>query len=240
MIKKTIKRISIYSSCLAVTMMLCACPDPVEEIIIDNGNNNQEQGSKDPTNKVKVELTYSFGCDEDLIQFVTPVIVYTDKDGLHEIVLDDKAWSPTLYAYCYYTENGTTHYSVQEPDKDGHVPEPWIIESTNLSYNKKLSIQLEQVGVENVCKVKYNKKSNYTIDPSKEYDLSRSFGCTSGSATFVNGGINVSTYTGITINLGTKSSWKGNEVEDYINELCSNPDVVTMTIDEKGKISEKK
>ena len=91
MIKKTIKRISIYSSCLAVTMMLCACPDPVEEIIIDNGNNNQEQGSKDPTNKVKVELTYSFGCDEDLIQFVTPVIVYTDKDGLHEIVLDDKA-----------------------------------------------------------------------------------------------------------------------------------------------------
>ena len=113
MIKKTIKRVSIYSSCLAVTMMLCACPDPVEEIIIDNGNNNQEQGSKDPTNKVEVELTYSFGCDEDLIQFVTPVIVYTDKDGLREIVLDGKVWSAAVYAYGDYTEKGTTHYSVQ-------------------------------------------------------------------------------------------------------------------------------
>lgn len=238
---KRIKRIFIYSSCLAVTMMLCACTDPDEEFVVVNDNGNQEQESQNQTNEDEVCLTYNFGCDEDLIQFVTPVIVYADKDGQHEIVLDDKAWSPTLHAYCYYTENGTTHYSVLEPDKEGHVPEPWIVESTRISYNKKLSIQLKQIGIENVCSVKYNKKSNYSIDPSKEYDLSRYFGCTSGYVKFVNGVHIISTtYRGFTINLGTKSSWKSNEVEDYINELCSNPDIVTMTIDGKGTISEKK
>lgn len=233
-------RFYTYASCFALTMMLCACPNCDNHSGEDFVKNDNEQNSSVTVKKPSVELTYNYICEEDLLQFVTPTIVYTDKDGQHEVILDEKAWSPTLHAFCYYTENGVTNYSILEPDKNGNVPEPWIIESTDVSYRKSIDVQLDEVGIENDCIVKYSKKSDYTIDPSKEYDLSRYFGCSSGKATVVSGGVTISTFSRSLNRLGEKRSWKGSEVESYIEELCKESDKVTMVIDKAGKISVKK
>ncbi len=185
--------------------------------------------------KATVELTYCFNCDSDLVRFVTPEIIYTDKIGEHNTLLNESKWSPITYAHCYYTVEGTTYYETFKLEEGSTIPEPWIMEYTYSSFNWKQEVTLDKVGVTNNFIVRYHRKSNYVIEKDREYRLSRKPYCNQGSSLIdINGKQNLTLYSPISIELGGKTKWRGDEVQDYITELCAHNDTVSIHIDEHG------
>ena len=189
--------------------------------------------------KTSVKLNYNFTCDGDLLDFVTPELIYTDRRGEHSIMLDETNLSSTTWALCSYTENGITHEDVFELKDGEEVPEPWQVDEYITRYNKELDVKLNKIGITNNVVVKYHKKSQYTIEAGKEYRLSRSLFCRSGFCSFTSsdGNINMKSYIGVSIDMGGKRIWTSGEVESYINEICAKNDIVTMKIDGNGNIS---
>ena len=224
---KTLNKITKLASCVIMCMMLCACPtDHVVLIPL-------------PV-ELKVELTYELECAEDLLQFVTPTMIYTDKDGQHELVLEKKDMLPIYRALCCSTENNTTTYQMFETEKSGTVPAPWIVINRSVAYQKSHMAKVDQLGIENSCIVKYKQKSNYSIEPEKEYDLSRKLDCIKGTAS--GGGLkthNIYLSENTSVTIGGNILRKGDEVISYINELCSKNDTITMIVAETGEISKK-
>lgn len=221
--------------CLVLGMFLCGCThhtiDLVDDDEIEVGPEN-----KDTQKNQNVSLTYCFRCYADLLEFVNPVIIYTDKDGQHELELNEKVMSAKRYADCYYQDSNGLHFSTFELEANDAIQEPWIVEKVYTVYEKSLDVKLEQFNIENTCSAYYKKKPSYVIDPTKKYDLSRFFGCVSGSST----GAGIKVYTSTSIHIGNKTSWETDEVEPYITELCTHTDAVTMVIDENGAMSKKK
>lgn len=237
---RRIKLISECVLCVMTCMMLCACPDSDEIVPVLPDIEDGENGGGSEEKKPSVSLEYYFACNQELLEFITPTLTYTDKEGTHEVVLTDELMTTSEYLYVHKTENGKTTYSVVERDENGEVPEPWILDDVKYISSYSANVQQDSLGLENTCFVTYQKKSSYTIDPGRTYDLSRQFGCIKGQASFVSHGITSSMYIGTTINKGGKSSWTADEVAPYIEDLCKTTDSETIIVSEDGQISKKK
>lgn len=225
--------------CAGLFMMTTACGGDDDNVVEDIPENNEDKPGISVVSKPYASLRYVFTCDSDLVAFVTPEFIYTDSLGTHSVVLDENKWTPTTYAFCYKMENGTTSYKAFEVDKDGKVPEPWIIESYYTIFSWQQDVGLNKVDVVNDCIVKFHRKNNYVIDSEKMYELSYSLSCPKGEAkVVVDGQIHLETYTNITIGSNEKTSWYGYEVEKFLDELCAKDIVVSMKIDGNGKISQ--
>lgn len=215
-------------------MGLCVVPSSCDDDDVVPSPAVEEEPSDSTENKAPVSLSYSFVCDGDLVRFVTPEIIYTDSKGEHHITLDENRWSPVDYALCYYTENGTMHYGTIELEKDGTVPEPWVIEEIYSSFRWVQAVGLDKAGITNHFVVRYNRKSDYVIDNEYVYRLYRRLHCESGTSFFSN---HLCVYTPTSIDMTGKTMWRGDEVEAYIDEICAKNDTVSMQIDELGEIS---
>lgn len=225
--------------CASVFMLTTACGDDVDNVLEDTPENNEDKPGTSAVSKPHVSLSYVFTCDSDLVSFVTPEVIYTDSLGTHNVVLDENMLTPTTYAICYSTEDGTTSYEFFEVGKDGKVPEPWIVERYSTFFSWQQNVGLNEVDVVNDCIVKFHRKYNYVIDAEKQYELVRRLSCPRGVANVVvDGIIYLETYNNIIIGSNEKTSWYGYEVEDFIDELCAKDIVVSMKIDSKGKISQ--
>ncbi len=217
---KLFKKIS-YMMCLSALMCtVCGCdPDP------------EEPGNAD------VRLTYVFGCSEELMQFVTPTIKYTDMYGDHEMVMDENAWSPNRRAWCYKEEDGKRTYDFVDLDEDGNAPSPWVKVREYSSYSNSYEIKLDRTGIENTYTVEYHKKDAYSIVSSKMYDMHRLLSMPRGSVSY---GRNQFSYMSIDLTIGSEDkNVPGSELEEFIDNLCANKDVITIVIDKDGHISNK-
>lgn len=237
---RRIKLISECVLCVMTCMMLCACPDSDEIVPVVPDIEDGENGGGSEEKKPSVSLEYYFACNQELLEFITPTLTYTDKEGTHEVVLTDELMTTSEYLYVHKTEDGKTTYSVVERDDNGEVPEPWILDDVKYISSYCANVQLNSLGLENICFVTYQKKSGYNLNPTRVYDLSRSFGCIKGSASFVSNGLHSTSYIGITINYESKTSWIAEEVEPYLDYLCRTTDSEIMIVDENGKISQKR
>lgn len=203
----------------------------------DNGNGSSSL-NKD------ISLTYRLFCSGDLAAFVTPKLTYTDNEGKHEIILQEKDWDITRLAYCHKDkEDGTQETTILHLDENGKAPAPWVIDMISEDYYFKQAVELDRSIKENECTVSFEQKQNINIIPDKEYDLSCSFGCINGSLHFFADGVlhnTIYSSISININIGGKTTWKGNEVHEYLQELCSKPRNVIMEISDDWKISERK
>ena len=241
------KKVFIYIFAIGMCLTFYACPDsdPIDEIIENENNNNDDNEEKEDTteeeDKIDVELTYKFNC-YDLPEFVTPVITYFDAEGTHSITLDDDTWSPTLMAYCsYIDEDGRLVETVEEAQ---NVPSSWNIENTYNYYKWEQIVKLNQFGIKNHFIVSYKRKENYTIDPNRKYKLSHSSAC-SEAKSYLNGKKVFSAQyffidIGISINIGGGSSSEEEtkeELEKYLDEICSKNDTVTMIIEDDGRVT---
>ena len=226
--------------CFSLFFVATSCGDDDDDSGRDDKTENNDNNTDSIVDtKTSVSLTYVMSCDSDLVAFVTPEIIYTDLTGTHSIALDEKTWSPQIIAYCYKTENGITTYAGMELDKDGKVPEPWIIDSYITYYLWKQDVHLNKVGIINDCILKFNRRTNYVIDSNKQYKLSYSFKCTGGtSSMIVDGKIVENIFSGTTLGSNGKSSWYADEVGPYIDELCSKLFTISIKIDSDGKISQ--
>lgn len=192
---------------------------------------------KDKDANAKVDLTYSYSCEEDLLNFVTPKLTYTDETGEHTIVLDETCMTSSAYAYCYCYEDGEKVYDVIELDEDGNVPEPWIIEEiSSKCYHLKLNVNLNKVDVVNNCIVTYHRKSNYEIIDLKEYNITHRLECYSAHSSVYTDILHINNYTNIHIGINTTKVY-GNQLEEYLDRLCSEGDIVSMQIDKNGKFT---
>ena len=225
--------------CLSLFFVATSCDDDDDNGLEDKTVNNENGKDSVVVAKSSASLTYVMSCDSDLVAFITPEITYTDSTGTHSIVLDEKSWAPEVIAYCYKTENGITTYTGMELDKDGKVPEPWIIESYITYYIWKQTVCLNKVDVINDCTLKFKRKANYMIDPNKQYKLSYRFKCTAGSSSIMKDGQYVENFFSDTsVGSNGKSSWYGDEVGPYIDDLCSKTFTISMKVDGDGKISQ--
>lgn len=52
--------------------------------------------------KFNVEIDYEYSCSRDLLEFVTPVMTYTDAAGTHELEMAGTAWTDSSDNYMYF------------------------------------------------------------------------------------------------------------------------------------------
>lgn len=189
--------------------------------------------------KASVELTYIFECDSDFVRFITPEIIYTDKIGEHKLTLNEGQWSPITYAYCYCTENGTTHYEIFTLENGATVPEPWQIEYAYSFFKWEQAVKLDKVGITNNFVVRYHRKTDYVIETERTYELGHNLYCDNGHSSFVSeeGKIIVNTYNSTSIDIGGKTTCRGDEVQEYVAKCCAQNDTISMNIDCQGRFT---
>lgn len=224
------KKILFLACCISLCLLPFSCKD--DDVPVTPPEDKPEE--TDPV----AGLTYVLTCNKDLTDFVTAEVKYNDLTGEHSEILDKNDWASTTYAICHKTENGTTTYSSFEVEENGSVPEPWIIDSyvTVCSWEKELFF--DHLGLVNDCTLKFHRKDGYVIEPGRKYHLSHHLKCSKGfSHPIVDGKTALVTYSGVSIDIGGKSSWFDYEVEEYLDELCSKAFTVSMSIGTGGKIT---
>lgn len=183
----------------------CGDDDDVDITIIED-----EPTPSDPTpsENAHVSIDYSASFTKDLLDFVTPVISYTDMNGTHETVIPD---SDCTYQEPEFTVGGE------------------VVKGTPY-YCWKKKIILKDIPVENTVTVKYVRKNSAVFDDSKSYRFAHylsvgSVFAAKGNAMLLN------TYTEITIG-GKTETYAGQNAEDYIDALCQMQDKLKISIDD--------
>lgn len=149
------------------------------------------------------------------MEFVEPVVTYTDFSGEHELKM------PGDYCELYepvYTIDGETHKGT-----------PY--------YRWKQKITLKEIPVDNTVNVKFVRINNTVIDYEREYKFSENLGVDTIKAVKGNT-IRRQTYTVINISIGGDNGlYKGQKAEDYLDVLCKATRKVRVLINDKLEIT---
>lgn len=162
-----------------------------------------------------VDLHYTLCCSEDLLDFVVPVVSYTDENGTEQsITLSDEYW---------------------KQEQDGDVDDgDSSTESQKYKYWSK-HIHFDCFGVSSKAVVRYMPKST-TGDFGKSiyvfvHHLNCGYQVTGNSVQ--NQKIALDTSKDILIGINKKG------VQEYIDNLVNTPDEVRFSVDKKGNVVEK-
>lgn len=209
------KKILYCFAALAFATILYSC-DKEEVTIITPGQTDDNGGSgSDNKKNATVKINYKAAWSQELVEFVTPVLAYTDADGEHEITMSSSTWTEVIPEYTFNGEvvKGDPYYS-------------WAKE-----------ISLNTIDITNVITVKFVRKENAKIDNDKTYYFSHNLGMTNATVSY-GGSFNVYNRTDISISIGTNTNeYKGESASKYLEELCKTPDTKKVVIDSEGKLT---
>lgn len=168
-----------------------------------------------PSDNANVKISYSALWTKDLLEFVTPMITYTDISGKHEVVTPnaDCEYNEPVYTIDGETFKGTPYYY----------------------WNR--DVLLECVPVDNVITVTFVRNKDNVVDNEKTYRFIHHLNVHSVIA--VNGTQSTSEkFTTININIGGDSDlYKGQAAEVYLDELCKKQDKIKISIDNNLNIT---
>lgn len=209
------KKILYCFAALAFATILYSC-DKEEVTIITPGQTDDNGGSSsDSKKKATIKINYEAAWSQELVEFVTPILTYTDIDGGHEVTMSSSTWTEVVPEYTFNGEvvKGDPYYS-------------WTKE-----------ISLNSVDITNVISVKFVRKENAQIDNDKTYYFSHNLGITSATVSY-GGSFIVYIQSDFSISIGTKTNeYKGESVNKYLEELCKTPDTKKVIIDSEGKLT---
>lgn len=197
---------------LALVAILYSC-EKEEETTITSSQTDDNGGSN--SDNTTINIKYKAVWSQDLVEFVTPVLTYSDINGEHEVIMSSSTWTEVVPEY---TINGEV-----------------VKGDSFFSWTKEIA--LTTVNITNVISVKFIRKENVPIDKDKTYYFSHNLGMTSAIVSF-NGSVTVYNRTDINISIGTNTNeYKGELASEYIENLCKTPDTKKVIIDSEGKLT---
>lgn len=165
--------------------------------------------------KPSVQLNYKAEWSTDLLEFVTPVVYYTDADGEHETELPASMLTMVVPEY---TLNG-------EAVKD----DPYFCWSK--------AVILKTFNTTNTVIVKYNRNANAQVDNDKTYSFRHRLYLSTAAVT-QNNSIQHYLFSNPEVTIGEDfNKYHGENATSYIEKLCDTPDSITVAIDENGNIT---
>ena len=168
--------------------------------------------SKDDGGSKSVITHWALICSTDLLDYVDPIVTYTDESGKKvEVSLSDYNWNGSGKIRL----GDATNYS----------------ELTNIGNAWQTSVKGNSFGISLELEVRYVLKEGKEFDASKDYEFAHDIVCHVNTASDNN--FNQNSRTNLTIGQKTK----GDEVEMYIKSLVATPDKRVVTIDSQGKIT---
>ena len=209
------KKILYCFAALAFATILYSCDKEEVTIITPGPTDDNGDSSSDSKKKATIKINYKAALSQELVEFVTPILTYTDVEGEHEVTMSSSTWTEVVPEYTFNGEvvKGDPYYS-------------WTKE-----------ISLNSVDITNVISVKFVRKENAQIDNDKTYYFSHNLGMTSATVLY-GGSINVYNRTDINISIGTNTNeYKGESACKYLEELCKTPDIMKVIIDSEGKLT---
>ena len=168
---------------LVLVAILYSCEKEEETIITSSQTDNNGGSNSDNKKLATINIKYKAVWSQDLVEFVTPVLTYSDINGEHEVIMSSTTWTEVVPEY---TING----EVVKGD-------PFF------SWTKEIA--LTTVNITNVISVKFIRKENVLIDKDKTYYFSHNLGMTSAIVSF-NGSVTVYNRTDINISIGTNTN----------------------------------
>lgn len=166
---------------------------------------------------VEVSLGTNFIMSNDLFDFVTPTITYTDYEGVHKI----------------------------EMTPDMCEENSFEIDNTSFSnYSRNWDIKAKFVpGEVYTMTLSFNPKEGVTANPDNRYYFNERLDINSYSYRF-NNGYHYGTITNIDINISInlgqekhdndKRLLKGMYADEYIRQLCASPQTIKVQLDKEG------
>ncbi len=198
----------------------------------DNGNSlSAEKTVPFFTFVAEADVRYNLSVSPDLLQFVSVTLEYTtDSDGLHTKQLSDDDWiRDTIYSYVFTNDDGGVIRSNHKDDHEGYT----LTDSIPHYYTDfVLDMHYAELDTDHTVTARYTPKN--AVEPTKEtYTLRHSL--TWGAATIA--GANI---TNISIGIGGKTEYQRDEVESYVNELSTTPDVISLHLNKRERKITKK
>jgi len=158
------------------------------------------------------DIHWAILCSTDLLDFVTPVVSYTDEAGNKiDKELNDSDWD----------RSGKIHL--------GNATN--FVELTGIENAWQEEVKVNTFGYTQAISVRYILKKEIKFDPNKDYVFTHDIVCKVFATSDSN--VSHSSYSNITV--GKKLN--AEEAEVYVEKLISASDRRVITIDSKGKIT---
>ena len=182
----------------------------------------------DTEEKTEATINYTITISPDLLKFVTPQVSYVDENGnLVTITGVEELDGKVIEAKAETTnENGTTSSVWSQVVVSGTGYKCWTVQ-----------MKFSRLNFHSYMVVKYI-RNDFTEDTSgKVYDFHH--GVNTGVALIKKKGYSTSSYVDNHMSITVGNYKKGDNVENYLELLATNPDKVGYYIDGNGNVNRK-
>ena len=84
---------------LVLVAILYSCEKEEETIITSSQTDNNGGSNSDNKKLATINIKYKAVWSQDLVEFVTPVLTYSDINGEHEVVMSSTTWTEVVPEY---------------------------------------------------------------------------------------------------------------------------------------------